>query len=73
LGFTDEDVLLIYAGRLGPEKNLPFLLRAFAGTAKTYENTKVLVVGDGPERDNLEDRVQYMGIHETVRFVGMVP
>lgn len=73
LGFVDEDVLLIYAGRLGPEKNLPFLLRAFGGTAKTYENTKLLMVGDGPERDNLEDRVQYMGINEKVRFVGMVP
>ncbi len=73
LGFTDEDVLLVYAGRLGPEKNLPFLLRAFAGTAKTYENARLLIIGDGPERDNLEDRVQYMGISERVRFVGMVP
>lgn len=73
LGFSEENVLLIYAGRLGPEKNLPFLLRAFAATVKAYESARLLIIGDGPERDNLEDRVQYMGIREKVRFVGMVP
>jgi 1,2-diacylglycerol 3-alpha-glucosyltransferase len=72
LGFSEKDVLLIYTGRLGPEKNLPFLLRAFAGLAKTYDNVGLLIVGDGPERDNLEDRVQYMEIAPRVRFTGMV-
>jgi 1,2-diacylglycerol 3-alpha-glucosyltransferase len=72
LGFSENDVLLIYTGRLGPEKNLPFLLRAFAGLAKTYDNVGLLIVGDGPERDNLEDRVQYMEIAPRVRFTGMV-
>jgi 1,2-diacylglycerol 3-alpha-glucosyltransferase len=73
LGFGEEDVLLIYTGRLGPEKNLPLLLRSFAGTAKAYDHVGLLIVGDGPERDNLEDRVQYMGIADRVHFTGMVP
>lgn len=72
LGFSAKDVLLIYTGRLGPEKNLPFLLRAFAGTAKAYNNVGLLILGDGPERDNLEDRVAYMGIADRVYFTGMV-
>jgi 1,2-diacylglycerol 3-alpha-glucosyltransferase len=72
LGFSDNDVILIYTGRLGPEKNLTFLLRAFAGTAKTYENVGLLIIGDGPERDNLEDRVRIMGISDRVHFTGMV-
>lgn len=73
LGFKDEDVLLTYMGRIGPEKNLPFLLRAFAGIAKTYENTGLLIIGDGPERENLEDRVRVMGISDRVHFTGMIP
>lgn len=73
LGFSEEDVLLIYTGRLGPEKNLPLLLRSFAGTAKAYDHVGLLIVGDGPERDNLEDRVQYMGIADRVHFTGLVP
>jgi glycosyltransferase involved in cell wall biosynthesis len=73
LGFNLEDVVLIYTGRLGPEKNLPLLLRSFAGTAKAYDHIGLLIVGDGPERDNLEDRVKYMGIADRVHFTGMVP
>jgi glycosyltransferase involved in cell wall biosynthesis len=73
LGFDARDVILIYVGRLGPEKNLPFLLRSFNGVVQTYEGVRLLIVGDGPERDNLEDRVRHMGIGEYVSFAGQVP
>ena len=72
-GFNQEDVLLIYVGRLGPEKNLQFLLRAFAGAAQAYDHIGLLLVGDGPEKDNLQDRVQYMQLKEKVKFTGLVP
>ena len=72
LGFTKNDILLVYTGRLGPEKNLPFLLRAFAGIAKSYEEVGLLIVGNGPEYDNLVDRVQHMGIADRVHFTGQV-
>lgn len=72
-GFTAQDVLLIYTGRLGPEKNLPFLLRTFAGTAQSYDHVGLLIVGDGPERDNLQDRAKHMGISARIHFTGMVP
>jgi 1,2-diacylglycerol 3-alpha-glucosyltransferase len=72
-GFEQDDVILLYVGRLGPEKNLPFLLRSFAGTAKAYEKVRLMFVGDGPERDNLQDRVKTMGIQKKVVFTGMVP
>jgi 1,2-diacylglycerol 3-alpha-glucosyltransferase len=71
-GLNSDDVVLIYVGRLGPEKNIPFLLRSFAGISQAYEKTALLIVGDGPERDNFEDRVQAMGIAEKVIFTGMV-
>jgi 1,2-diacylglycerol 3-alpha-glucosyltransferase len=71
-GIGQEDVVLIYVGRLGPEKNIPFLLRAFAGMSQAYERTRLLLVGDGPERDNLEDRATTMGIQDKVVFTGMV-
>ena len=71
-GFAPSDIILIYTGRLGPEKNLPFLLRAFNGVLQAYDRVRLLIVGDGPERENLEDRVQHMGITSFVKFVGMV-
>lgn len=72
-GFKDEDVVLTYMGRLGVEKNLTFLLRAFAGIAKTYQNVSLLMIGDGAEKENLEDRVRIMGISDRVHFTGMIP
>jgi glycosyltransferase involved in cell wall biosynthesis len=71
-GFAESDILLVYTGRLGPEKNLPFLLRAFAGIAKSYEDVGLLIVGRGPEYDNLIDRVLHMGIADRVHFTGQV-
>ncbi|MFU8773069.1 MAG: glycosyltransferase [Anaerolineales bacterium] len=73
LGFSDKDIILIYVGRLGPEKNIPLLLRAFAGTTKAFDNIGLLILGDGPERENLEDRVAHMGIADRVKFTGSVP
>jgi glycosyltransferase involved in cell wall biosynthesis len=71
-GFDDEHILLIYIGRLGPEKNLPFLIRAFNGAAQAYDNIRLLIVGDGPERDNLKDLVRLMPIKDRVYFAGFV-
>jgi glycosyltransferase involved in cell wall biosynthesis len=73
IGLSDEDVVLIYVGRLGPEKNLPFLLRSFAGTIQAFNHARLILVGDGPEYDDLQNRVRDMGIKSHVHFTGMVP
>jgi 1,2-diacylglycerol 3-alpha-glucosyltransferase len=72
-GFNQNDVLLIYVGRLGPEKNLSFLLRSFAGTAKAYDHIGLLLVGDGPEREILQEQAAYLKIDKRVRFAGAMP
>jgi len=73
LGFQPEDVILAFVGRLGPEKNVAFLLRSFAGTAQAYDHVRLMLIGDGPEKDNLEDRVRRSGIESRVHFTGFVP
>jgi len=73
LGFQPEDVVLAFVGRLGPEKNVPFLLRSFAGTAQAYQHVGLLLIGDGPERENLEDIVRRSEIQSRVHFTGLVP
>ncbi len=71
--FTNGEVLFAYVGRLGPEKNLSFLLRAFRGVVQAYENAGLILIGDGPEMDDLQDRVRHMGIASHVHFVGLIP
>jgi len=72
-GYDENDIVLVYVGRIGPEKNLPFLLRAYAGVAQAVELAKLLIVGEGPERENLEDRINHMGLNKNVTFTGRVP
>ncbi len=71
-GMSSGDVLLIYVGRLGPEKNLPFLLRCFAGTAQAFDHVHLMITGDGVERQNLEALAQDLKISPKVHFTGMV-
>jgi 1,2-diacylglycerol 3-alpha-glucosyltransferase len=71
-GFRKPDILLIYAGRLGPEKNVDFLLRAFAGVAETLEDVHLLIIGGGPEDENLKKLTAESGINDRVHFYGMI-
>lgn len=72
-GFNQEDVVLIYTGRLGPEKNLSFLMRSFAGLIQAFDHARLLLIGDGPEKENLESQARYTGVEDKVFFAGMVP
>jgi glycosyltransferase involved in cell wall biosynthesis len=71
-GYKPDDILLIYSGRLGPEKNVEFLLRAFAGVAETLEAVHLLIIGGGPEEEGLKKLAAEIGIKDRVRFLGMV-
>ncbi len=73
LGLPEREVVLMYLGRLGPEKNLAFLLRAFAGVAAACTGVVLALVGDGPEADNLRDQAHNAGLAARVVFLGQVP
>ncbi len=72
LGLSPGNVVLIYVGRLGPEKNLPFLLRSFAGLVQAYDHARLILVGDGPERDTLQEMAAQIPVDKCVIFTGMV-
>ncbi len=72
VGFDPDDILLIYSGRLGPEKNLDFLLRGFAGVAEAVEKVHLLILGGGPEEEPLKKLAATLGIESVVHFLGMI-
>lgn len=53
-GLGPDDLAVLYVGRLAPEKNLPVVLRAFAEIQKTSPRAKLVLVGDGPARLQLQ-------------------
>ncbi|MBR6627535.1 MAG: glycosyltransferase family 4 protein [Lachnospiraceae bacterium] len=72
LGISADDQVLLNLGRLGTEKNLEELLEFYR--AARYENPglRFLIVGDGPDKKQLEELAQKLGIDRDVIFTGMV-
>jgi len=64
-----EGHVLVFAGRLAPQKALGVALQALAASP----DVTFLVAGDGPERESLERRVGELGLDGRVRFLGSVP
>ena len=56
-GFTEKDVVIAYVGRLVWEKNLSVLARVLEKLKALGIAHKSLVVGDGPARDVLSERL----------------
>jgi len=71
LGFSPQDIVVIYHGRLVPQKNPEFLVRiARDVTAPTGQTVKVLVVGDGSSRAAVEEAARSAGVTDRMSFLG---
>ena len=71
--FGIEDVFLLYVGRLTEKKGVKYLIDAMPEVMKRYPRVKLLVVGDGEQKEELENMVARLGLTEKVIFAGAVP
>ncbi|MFN2136573.1 MAG: glycosyltransferase [Candidatus Promineifilaceae bacterium] len=65
--------VLVSVGRLADEKNWKTLLEAVALAAKDRDDLRLLLIGDGPQRDELQRYARDLGLEEVVIFTGLVP
>ncbi|NJC96216.1 MAG: glycosyltransferase family 4 protein [Anaerolineae bacterium] len=74
-GYKDDDILLVYAGRIAPEKNLRFLIQAFAGVSQIIPNAYLLIIGSGQKEhvEEVKPVPNEFGVQDRVRFTGLVP
>lgn len=71
-GWQDETVL-ISVGRLAEEKNWPVLLEAAQQLFAQQEGLRLVLLGDGPARADLEALADELAIADRVTFMGNVP
>lgn len=64
----ENDRLLTFVGRIGLEKNIDMLVDAIA-RVKT-PGARLLVVGDGPYRPDLDEHIASLGVADRVTFTG---
>ena len=70
MGVPEGAQIVVYAGRLAPEKELHSLLQAFALVAQRVPGALLVLIGDGPERRALEEPAGRLGCDAPVRFTG---
>jgi glycosyltransferase involved in cell wall biosynthesis len=68
---SSQGRLITYVGRFDPLKGLDDLLKAFKMVNEKHPETRLVLVGDGEEKDNLIRLAHQLDIYPQVRFEGM--
>jgi glycosyltransferase involved in cell wall biosynthesis len=71
LGIGDDELALVNVGTLEPRKNQAGLVDLFADVAAAFPQARLLLVGDGPLRSGVEQRVHDRGLQAKVKLLGM--
>ena len=64
------DKILLFVGRLGQEKNIGLLLESFLLVNNEINNTTLVLVGGGPEAEELRTKANKLGLAGKVIFTG---
>jgi glycosyltransferase involved in cell wall biosynthesis len=70
LGIGESDFVFGYVGRLSPEKGVRYLIDAAAQLAAARSGIRLLIVGDGSDRGQLEQAAQDGALRGRVTFAG---
>jgi len=70
LGVGQDDGIILYVGRMGPEKRLPSLLRGFAHVLTRHPRARLVLVGDGPVRSEVEAVAAGLPLGDRLRLMG---
>ena len=72
LGIAEDTFVFLFMSRLHKRKQVPFLIRAFAEVVKKRDNVKLVIVGDGEEREHIESLVREFHLECDIKVVGEI-
>ena len=73
LGIPQDALVIGHIGRFEPQKNHQFLIKIVAEIAKQEANIRLLLLGNGSLRQDIEDKVAELGLTDKVIFAGVRP
>ena len=72
LGIAETCFVLGHVGRFSYEKNQAFLINVFKHLTERLPDSKLLLIGDGEDREKIEMQIQVLGITDKVILTGNV-
>ncbi len=70
--FSPDYSTILAVGRLSPEKNFGLLIRSFARIHTEIPDLRVIILGDGVQKDHLKELADKQGVADKVDFKGFV-
>ncbi|MBI4089469.1 MAG: glycosyltransferase [Candidatus Levybacteria bacterium] len=70
LNIKESNKILLTVGRLGAEKSIDFLIKSFGIISRKNKNVVLVIVGDGPDKQSLQELANSLGLKEKVYFFG---
>jgi len=64
---------LIFLGRISKEKNIETLINIMPKIISDNKNIQLIIVGDGPDRLELEEKVKDLGLENNIIFTNRIP
>ena len=62
--------ILLFAGRVTKEKNISFLVNIMPGLLEKHKDIVLLIAGNGPDLESLQQQAEQLGIHDYCVFAG---
>ena len=72
LKINKKDFIILFVGRLAEEKNVEFLINSQKELIKKYKNIKLIIVGDGPDKEKYEKLSKDLDLEDNIIFTGKV-
>lgn len=72
MGYNENQKLILCIGELLPNKNQQMAIRMMPEIVKHYPGAMLLIAGNGPEKNNLENLIAELGLKNNVKLLGYV-
>ena len=70
LNIGKKDFIILFVGRIAEEKNITFLIDSQKKLVEKHNNIKLIIVGDGPDKEKYENYTKELGLEKNVMFTG---
>jgi glycosyltransferase involved in cell wall biosynthesis len=69
---SNQEVVIFHPARFVPEKNHLMLINSFFLLSKEIENVRLVLAGDGILKNEMEEKIQELGIENQVSILGTI-